>query len=744
MKTEIEKTTQPAGISFGLPHDFWERVRYTSSRLLMLDYDGTLAPFSAERMEARPPEATLKLLREMIKAGHTRVVIISGRPTDQMRTLLDGLEVELFGSHGFERARPNADPVVEKLSAREVSGLEEAERAAEAAGMSGHIELKPASIAVHVRGLESARSIEIEELAWNVFTPIADKFDLECRAFNGGVEIRSRRFHKGKAVEALLSEINGHPFVSYVGDDETDEDAFQALASQTDGVGVKVGGSPTDTAAQGWIESQEETLPFLRLWHETALNLKRTARRSMRRSRLVVVSNRLPSTGAAEKGSRKRAIGGLATALQAALSENEAGGMWMGWSGKISKARESHRLKEYESGSLRLLGLDLTKREYDAYYNGFSNNTIWPLFHSFPTLTKLSGWQLEVYRSVNKMFAQSLDSALEKNDLLWVHDYHLIPLGHELRGMGWRGRLGFFLHIPFPALDTLAILPEFELFLRDLQEYDIIGFQTQTYLDNYIYACRRILNASWDGYVLHAAGRFQRAGVYPVGIDVERFLPKAGTAESKTKSVFGASLKNLAIILGVDRLDYTKGMPQRILAFETLMQHRPEFKEKVSLVQISSPSRTDVPEYMEQKQLIDSLVGRINGELAESDWEPIRYLYRTYDQDKLTEFYRQSRVGLVTPLRDGMNLVAKEYVAAQEPEDPGALVLSRFAGAADELSDAILVNPYLPEDTARGIARALEMPLEERRQRHKAMLKIIKEQTVQKWAKDFIFDLQSV
>ncbi|MCH7879518.1 MAG: trehalose-phosphatase, partial [candidate division Zixibacteria bacterium] len=573
MKTEVEKSTQPAGVSFGLPHDFWERVRYTSNRLLMLDYDGTLAPFSAERMEARPPPATLNLLKDMIKAKHTRLVIISGRPTDQMRTLLDGLEVELFGSHGFERARPNNDPVVEKLSESEVSGLKEARRAAEAAEMSDYIEPKPASIAVHVRGLDSARSIEIEELAWNIFTPIADTFDLECRAFDGGVEIRSRRFHKGKAVEALLSEFDGHTFASYVGDDETDEDAFRALAAHADGVGVKVGGSPSDTAAQGWIESQAETLPFLRLWHETALNLKRTAARAMRRSRLVVVSNRLPSLLSAEKSSRKRAIGGLATALEAALSENEAGGLWMGWSGKISRGREAHELKEYESTSMRLLGLDLTKREYDAYYNGFSNNTIWPLFHSFPTLTKLSGWQLEVYRSVNKLFAQGLDSALEKNDLLWVHDYHLIPLGHELRQMGWQGRMGFFLHIPFPSLDTLAILPEFELFLRDLHEYDIIGFQTQTYLDNYIYACRRILEATWDGYVLHAGDRFQRAGVYPVGIDVGRFQPEAGKDISKTKSVFGATLKNMAIILVVDRLVYTKGMPQRIPAFVTLMQH---------------------------------------------------------------------------------------------------------------------------------------------------------------------------
>ncbi|MFQ5606513.1 MAG: trehalose-phosphatase [Candidatus Zixiibacteriota bacterium] len=745
MTTETEKAPGPAAVSFGLPLDFWERVRYTSNRLLMLDYDGTLAPFRVERMEARPPEATMNALREMIRSGHTSLVIVSGRPTEQINELLGGLDVELFGSHGFERASPGGMLVREELSDRETSGLNEARRAAGAANLTEHVEVKPASIAVHVRGLDSNRSLETEELTWNIFTPIADKYDLECRAFNGGVEIRSRRFHKGKAVEAMLGEAADHPFVAYVGDDDTDEDAFRVLSAVSEGVGVKVGGAPTDTAAQGWIESQQEVLPFLRRWHETALNLKRTVPRSLHRSRLIVVSNRLPGLGAAQKSGRQRPIGGLATALEAALSENEAGGLWMGWSGKITETRRKHELREFESESMRLLGLDLTKREYEAYYNGFSNNTIWPLFHSFPTLAKMSGWQLEVYRSVNELFAHSLDSALEKNDLVWVHDYHLMPLGAELRRVGWEGRLGFFLHIPFPSLDTLAVLPEFEEFLGALHQYDIIGFQTQTYLDNYVYACRRILGAQWDGYVLHAGKRYQRAGVYPVGIDVDRFLPpSAGESKAPAKSVFGGSLEGRSIILGVDRLDYTKGMPQRTLAFEALLRHKPELRGKVSFVQISSPSRTEVEEYMEQKRLMDSLVGRINGEFGEHDWEPIRYLYRTYDQNRLSKFYRQARVGLVTPLRDGMNLVAKEYVASQNPDDPGMLTLSRFAGAADELSEAVIVNPYLPEDTARGIATALEMPLEERRRRHQAMMTVIKSQTVQKWAKDFIFDLQSV
>lgn len=733
---------ESALMTHSLPEDFWERAGNSRRRLLMIDYDGTLAPFHVSRMQARPTEETLAALQEIIRAGHTRVVIVSGRPCQQVRVLLNDLAVDIFGAHGFERSEYAGKIVRSELSNDEISGLEEAKRAAISTGLKKYIEIKPASMAVHVRGLSVQESVEVEELTWNIYTPIAEKYGLECRAFNGGVEIRSRRYHKGIAVDTLLAEGGSETFAVYIGDDDTDEDAFKALASN--GIGIKIGGQPSETAAQGHLDQQNDILPFLQQWLK--VTSQDTARPTVlhRKSRLVVISNRLPALQTDADGNRTRPIGGLATALEAALSESEAGGLWMGWSGKTSESHTPRRLHEMKGGSVKLIGLDLTGREYEAYYNGFSNTTIWPLFHSFPLLAKLSSWQLEVYRSVNAMFANSLSPSLQEQDLVWVHDYHLMPIGQELRRADWQGRLGFFLHIPFPSLDMLAILPEFRSFLEALMEYDLVGFQTQTYRDNYVYACRRTLGAEWDGHVLSWNGRYQRAGIYPIGIDPRKFLPEFASTDSREAGVsFRRSMGDRDIIIGVDRLDYTKGIPQRALAFEALMQMKPELKGRVSLVQISSPSRTEVPEYMEQKRKMDALAGRINGELGEHDWEPIRYLYRTYKQNELMEFYRHSRVGLVTPLRDGMNLVAKEYVASQNADNPGALVLSRFAGAVEELDEAIIVNPYLPDSTARGIARALEMPLEERQERHQSMLKKIVTQNVQKWAKDFLFDLQA-
>ncbi len=729
-------------MSSSLPDGFWERAHSAKQRALILDYDGTLAPFNVHRMQARPPEATRQILTKILKAGHTRLVLVSGRPTQQVRTLLGDMDVEVFGAHGFERSTKAGTLTRQELSEREIAGLEAAKLAATSVGLEEFLELKPASIAVHVRGLEPEKGLEVEELSWNVYTPIAEKYDLECRAFNGGVEIRSRRYHKGTAVDILLGECDPDVFAVYLGDDDTDEDAFKAISGR--GIGIKVGGGSSDTAAQGYLESQDEVLGFLRSWHSSVVQRQSGATVSRRKSRLVVVSNRLPAMEKESQG-RRKPVGGLATALEAALSQSEAGGLWMGWSGKTLKTRRPPIIQDTSEGNLRLVGVDLTRREFEAYYNGFCNNTIWPLFHNFPTLAKLSGWQLEIYRSVNAMFAHQLIPQLQENDLVWAHDYHLMLLGDELRQAGWSGRLGFFLHIPFPALDTLAILPEFMRFLMAMQEFDLVGFQTRTYMDNYVHACKRALGSEWDGYVLRTGDRFQRVGAYPIGIDVNRFLPTTSARESSTrKKSLRDSFGGREIVIGVDRLDYTKGMPERILAFEMLLKTNPGLLRNISFMQISSPSRTQVPEYKEQKERMDSLVGRINGEMGEHDWEPIRYLYRTYSQDKLTEFYRDSRVGLVTPLRDGMNLVAKEYVAAQYPDNPGALVLSRFAGAVEELEEAVIVNPYLPEDTAQGIAVALEMSLEERIERHRSMLKKISNQTVNKWARDFLFDLQSV
>ena len=737
MEYTPEDTEPPGDSALGLPHRFWRRVQTANNRLLMIDYDGTLAPFRVERMQAQPSGETRDVLNALVESAHTHVVIVSGRAANEVRELLAGLPVETFGAHGFERS-PDPDTIVrDELSPREEAGLKAAREAAEAAGLSQRIEIKPASIAVHVRGMPPKEALETEELAFNVLTPIAESYPLECRAFHGGVEIRSKRFHKGNAVKALLAEWPGDVLPVYVGDDDTDEDAFRVLSGK--GVGIRVGAHPSETAANLQLHSQSDVLPFLRRWSEIAQQTKRAFVAAETPGRLVVVSNRLPTVETDAEGARARPVGGLASALEAALSQSEGGGLWLGWSGRTTTAPGVDSVESTLAEAVHMMGLDLTVREHEAYYNGFSNRTVWPLFHSFPNLADFSSWELEVYRSVNAKFAQTLGSELRKNDLVWVHDYHLMLLAHELRRVGWRGRLGFFLHIPFPALDILGIIPDCHGFMKALRGYELIGFQTQSYLDNYVYACQQMFDDEFDGTHIRGTLPDQRVGVYPIGIDVEKFVPTATTA--KGGRALGDTLGDVDVVIGVDRVDYTKGLPQRLLAFEALFKLKPQLKRRVSLVQISSPSRTDVSQYKEQKRKLDSLVGRINSGLGEHDWVPIRYLYRSYPQSELARFYRQARVGLVTPLRDGMNLVAKEYVAAQEPTDPGVLVLSQFAGAAHELDAAVIVNPYLPESTAHGIAQALEMPVEERRERHAAMLETIKRQNVHKWARDFVADL---
>jgi trehalose 6-phosphate synthase len=747
MKRRQGKVSRNAAVSRRTPlpvirppsEDFWRRVQSATRRLLMLDYDGTLAAFQVRRRDARLSSETLDILRRIIASERTRLVIVSGRPAEEVRALLGGLGVETFGAHGFERSLAEGRLFKQALHEDEIEGLEKARIRAVAAGLDDSIEVKPASVAIHVRGLEPDQAMEVEKLAYVIFSGIAKRHGLECRTFDGGVEVRSRRFHKGLVVESLLAESAEELFAVYVGDDETDEDALRAIKGR--GTGIRVGTNWQDTAADFQLPGQTLVLPFLKAWLErtTCAPKKRAAGR---RSRLVLVSNRLPSYEASPKGDRGRPVSGLATAVEAALARVGEDGLWLGWSGRVAKGRVADETVHARSDAFKLIGIDLTRREYAAYYNGFSNSTIWPLFHSFPGMAKLSSWEFEVYRAVNAMFARVLTSRLRSGDVVWVHDYHLLFLASELRRAGWKGPVGFFLHIPFPPLDLLAILPDFADCLAAMHEYDTIGFQTSTHVDNYVHACTRVLGARWDGRILRRANRQQRVGAYPIGIDVERFLPKGSSAPRARTRPKGALAEKM-IVLGVDRLDYTKGLSQRVSAFEILLRLRPEFRRKVSLVQISSPSRTRVPEYREQKALIDSLVGRINGELGEPDWQPIHYLYRSYRQDELTSFYRTARVGLVTPLRDGMNLVAKEYVAAQDPEDPGALVLSRFAGAAEELAEAIMVNPYLPESTAQGIGRALGMPVEERRRRHAAMLEKVKQQTVHKWASDFVADLES-
>lgn len=453
-------------------------------------------------------------------------------------------------------------------------------------------------------------------------------------------------------------------------------------------------------------------------------------------SRLVIVSNRV-----APIDDGKAAAGGLAVAVLAALGET--GGIWFGWNGEIVQTPPP-KPDLVESGKVTYATMGMTRRDYTEYYTGFANAALWPLFHYRLDLTNFSRRNYTGYIRVNNRFAKALAPLLRVGDTVWVHDYHLIPLGAELRKMGVNQPMGFFLHTPFPALEILLALPRHDDLMRALCAYDLVGFQTVNDLSafhDYI-----VLEAKGevlpDGSV-RAYGRTLRADVFPIGIDVE---PVAELAASHAKSEETRRLKTVlhgrAMIIGVDRLDYSKGLVERFQAFERMLEMFPEHQGQVTLMQVAPPSRGDVGGYAEIRESLETTSGHINGRFADFDWVPVRYLNKSFDRDLLTCFYRNSRVGLVTPLRDGMNLVAKEYIAAQNPKDPGVLVLSRFAGAAHELQEALLVNPYDMDGVANALHTALEMPLKERRQRWRALYSRIYRHDIHTWRRDFMNALQ--
>lgn len=459
------------------------------------------------------------------------------------------------------------------------------------------------------------------------------------------------------------------------------------------------------------------------------------------KGRLVVVSNRTPALdelSLTEKAGPK-AVGGLVSALFPALQKR--GGLWFGWSGRSTRRREQSPPKIRHSGAIDLATIDLSEEEVNDFYTGFCNRTLWPLFHCFPTRVRLRREEYRTYRRINRYFAGQLVPLLQGPDIVWIHDYHLVPLGSELRRLGWKGRLGFFLHTPFPPVDILTILPYAAQLLEDLSVYDLSGFHTRRYCQNCLDAMCIELGGTHNGAVYQHGKASARLGVYAIGTDPASFEHWASSAEADLQSKrLRRSVRGRRIILGVDRLDYTKGIAERLLAFERLLERYPTWQSHVSLIQISAPSRTRVPEYIAQKQEVDRLVGSINGRFSEEDWLPIRYLYRTYTQEELAAFYREADVCVVTPLRDGMNLVAKEYIASQTG-NPGVLVLSRFCGAAEDLREAVIVNPYDIDGTADALNRALGMPLTERQERWQKLIERVRSATAQTWCERFLADL---
>ena len=449
-------------------------------------------------------------------------------------------------------------------------------------------------------------------------------------------------------------------------------------------------------------------------------------------SRLVVVSNRV-SRGESDR----KSSGGLAVGILAALKRS--GGIWFGWSGEVCEVTPDAATL-VQSDDIAYATVDLARRDYEQYYAGFANRALWPLFHYRPGLVDFQRSDFAGYMRVNRQFATQLAPLLRPGDVIWVHDYHLVPLGAELRKLGIEQPIGFFLHTPFPAAEVMRILPSHEKLMRAMAAYDLVGFQTESDLSGF-----RDYLLRWGGgkasgpEEIAVYGRKLRAGVFPIGIDVDAIAEQASqSVGSRQMKRLKDSVRQRSLVIGVDRLDYSKGLPQRFKAFERLLTLFPETRGQVTLMQIAPPTRSDVPEYLQIRRSLEAAAGHINGRFAEFDWMPLRYLNKSFNQRTLAGFLRASRVGLVTPMRDGMNLVAKEYVAAQNSADPGVLVLSCFAGAARELGEALMVNPLDVDGVAEAIHDALVMPPAERIDRWKAMMKTLRRNDITAWRESFV------
>lgn len=702
---------------------------------LFLDVDGTLVGIAptpeAVRVEAGLI-ATLDALHRRIP-----VALISGRRLADVDALFAPLRLPAAGTHGNERRR--ADGSIERHAA---SDLVEALRAPledfVAAHPGARLEDKEVSLALHWRLAPEAEPEAlrlVEEL-------VSGRPGLRLVRGKMVAEIAPSGHDKGAAIAAFLRE---PPFAGrrpvFVGDDVTDEDGF-ATVERLGGITILVGDRPS--GARWRLESVEGVHAWLA---EAAKRLSsapgsaggasraaagrilehpapRTAER-----RLIVVSNRVP-VGA------KAAAGGLAVGVLDALSRT--GGLWFGWSGELAEAAAPNLS---QSGAVTFATLDVPRRDFDGYYNGFSNRVLWPVCHFRTGLVEFRREDFASYLRVNRLFAEHLAPLVGPSDRIWVQDYHLVPLGEELRRRGVEAPIGFFLHIPLPPPDLWKIVPAHRELMRALAAYDLVGFQTRSDLDAFRdYLLREADGVDLGDGRLRAFGRTVRADVFPIGIDVGKLaeLAAASVAGRYTKRL-RESLGGRALIIGVDRLDYSKGLVARFDAFSQLLEKHPDVRGRVTFMQIAPPSRSDVPEYLEIRRSLERKAGHINGRFAEFDWTPLRYLNKSFNQRQLAGFYRVAKIGLVTPLRDGMNLVAKEYVACQDPEDPGALVLSCFAGAARELgNEAVIVNPFDTLGTAEQIRRALLMPQEERRERWEVMIATLRRNDITSWRENFL------
>ncbi|MBX7249995.1 MAG: alpha,alpha-trehalose-phosphate synthase (UDP-forming) [Caulobacteraceae bacterium] len=450
-------------------------------------------------------------------------------------------------------------------------------------------------------------------------------------------------------------------------------------------------------------------------------------------SRLIVISNRVNPPADTGVGT----AGGLAMALSAALRDGD--GVWFGWSGQTVDTFTG-QLSMQKIGGVTVALMDLEEQDLQEYYNGFANKTLWPLLHYRTDIAQFERSFEGGYERVNRRFADTVAPLIGADDVIWVQDYHLIPLARELRRRGVTNRIGFFLHVPWPARRVFETLPRHAELVQAMFDYDLLGFQTEDCMEAFADYVTGSAHGSVNGAgEARAWNKRTRLGAFPIGIDAADFARavKSSTARDAWSRI-RESMAGRKMILGVDRLDYSKGLEERFLAYEQFLHDHPDQQEKVFLLQVATHSRDAVEAYQDIRERLESVSGRINGAYATMDWVPLRYVNRSYRRDELAGIYRAAHIGLVTPLRDGMNLVAKEFVAAQDPDDPGVLILSEFAGAAAQMSQALIINPFSREEVADAIRQALAMPRKERCERWRAMMDGIERDDVGAWRDSFV------
>ena len=720
--------------------EHWGQLLRHSPLGILCDLDGTLVPFAATPEEATPDPALRELVKRASALRDVTFVVVSGRTRDFLEQHFPG--TFLVAEHGaFRRGsgawEPLRDEPVEltNLSAR----LDELVLRYPKAS----VERKSTGVVLHYRRLSRAdREAFVVEAA-----ALLDKIPLlKPTQSTLAIDIRPPYVRKSTAVPWVRERAGHGARLLAIGDDLTDEHMFGALEVGDDAIVVRHG-ERRRTKARWEFEDTTHVLAFLEELVQLREGLRETVatlptpvedRRPKERAgskSLLVVSNRLPSLRSAKDG-RPQSVGGLVSALGPALKTRD--GLWLGWNGKTIDDAEEPVLALEGDFSPGLLGLDLKERWYREYYNGFCNKVLWPLFHLFPSRVRFARNEWLAYEEVHRVFADAAVKSVGPEGTVWVHDYHLLLLAREMRARGHTGPIGHFLHIPFPPPDLFEMLPWHREILDAMLQFDLLGFHTPGFMRNFLAAVGSLHPARVSDEGIEYQDRRTRTGVFPIGI-----LP--GDYKDPAAPEFAEEIEGLLrilgpakLVLGVDRLDYTKGIPERLLAFGSLLERYPEFRTKVSLIQISVPSRADVPDYAEQRSQVEEIVGRINGQYGEAHWVPVRYFYRAYEQQQLAHLYRAAAVGYVTPLRDGMNLVAKEYVAAQPSDDPGVLLLSRFAGAAVELREALLTNPYDIDGMADDLRQALTMPLEERRTRHEKLLARVYGSTAATWGEAFL------